>query len=186
MRILFVILLAAASLISEAQVTLNGVKLPAKLSKENQELNLNGGAVRQKYWFKIYVIGLYVQNKGKDSKKHIEADEPMGIRLQVTSSMVTSDNMAEPIRDGFNRSLNGKVEPLKPKIEAFIKTFTSEEIKEGDVFDLWYIPGVGVKSYKNGKYVSTTTGLDFKQGLFGIWLGPNTIDEDVRKGMLGG
>ena len=42
-----------------------------------------------------------------------------------------------------------KTAPLKAKIESFIATFKKEEIKEGDVFVLNYIPGVGVKTSKN-------------------------------------
>lgn len=185
MRILLSIVLSIAFIPSYAQMELAGVKLPSKLSNGKEELNLNGGGIRKKYFIKVYVAALYSETKNKDAQQIINADKPMGVRIQVVSSLVTSDNMAEPIREGFSKSLNGKTATLQSKIDAFIKTFTAEEINEGDTFDLWYIPGTGVKSYKNGKYKSTVSGLDFKRALFGIWLGKDPVDEDLKDGLLG-
>ena len=58
-------------------------------------------------------------------------------------------------------------------------------IAEGDVFDIVYVPGTGVESYKNGKLQSTIKGLDFKKALFGIWLSKKPADVNLKKAMLG-
>ena len=93
--------------------------------------------------------------------------------------------MSEAIQDGFGASMKGNTAPLKDKISSFINTFKKEEIKEGDVFEIWYVPGTGVKSYKNQKLQSTIAGLDFKKALFGIWLSDTPVDADLKKGLLG-
>jgi hypothetical protein len=41
---------------AEAQLTLNGVTLPAKVNKDNTELILNGGGIRKKLFFKLYTF----------------------------------------------------------------------------------------------------------------------------------
>ena len=39
--------------------------------------------------------------------------------------------------------------------------------------------------YKNGEERGSFRGLEFKQALFGIWLGGNPADDDLKEGMLG-
>lgn len=170
---------------ADAQLTLNSVTLPAKIKQDNTELQLNGGGIRKKLFFKVYVAGLYVTDKSKNGNDLVAADKPMAVRLTITSSVINSSNMSDAIQEGFGKSLKGNTAPLQPQITSFIATFKKEDIKEGDVFEMWYIPGVGVKSYKNGTYKSTVTGLDFKKALFGIWLSDTPVDDDLKKGLLG-
>ncbi|MCW5908847.1 MAG: chalcone isomerase family protein [Chitinophagales bacterium] len=172
-------------LTTHAQVTLNNVTLPAKLKKDNTELTLNGGGIRKKAFFKLYTAGLYVTEKSKSGSDIAGADKPVAIQLTITSGVISSSNMSEAIKEGFGKSLKGNTAPLQSKIDEFINTFKKEEIKEGDVFEMWYTPGTGVKSYKNGKLQSTIAGLDFKKALFGIWLSDTPVDEDLKKGLLG-
>ncbi|MEX0810801.1 MAG: chalcone isomerase family protein [Chitinophagales bacterium] len=167
-----------------AQTEINNITLPAVLDKEGSKLVLNGGGIRKKLFFKIYVGGLYLPEKSKNAKEIINADKPMAIRLHITSSMVSSDNMSEATREGFIASTDGNTAPIQDKIDAFIANFSGEEITENDIFDLYYVPGEGVKSYKNGKYISTVSGMDFKKALIGIWLSDNPVDSGLKEAML--
>jgi hypothetical protein len=170
---------------SQAQLTVNNVQLPAKLKTATGELDLNGGGVRKKSMFKVYVLGLYLNQKSKDAAAILKSNEEMAVRLQITSSVVNSGNMTEAIKEGFGKSLKGNTAPMQSKIDAFIGIFSKEAIKEGDVFVLNYVPGTGVKSFKNGKLLSTTEGEDFKKALFGIWLSDDPVDAALKKGILG-
>lgn len=179
------LLLAIITLPAFSQVTLNDVTLPGKVKVGEQSLNLNGAGIRKKAFFKLYVAGLYTVKKGKDANAFINADEPIGIRLQITSGMVSSDNMSEAIADGFAKSTGGKTAPLQARIDRFVATFKKDPITEGNVFELFYVPGKGVETYKNGKLLTTIEGLDFKKALFGIWLGGDPVDSDLKVGLLG-
>jgi len=170
---------------TNAQVTINGVTLPATLKAGDKTITLNGGGIRKKLFFKLYTGGLYVSTRSSDANAIINADEAMAVRLQITSSVISSDNMSESINEGFEKSTGGKVAPLKTKIDKFIDTFKKEEIVEGNVFDIIYVPGKGVESYKNGKLQGTIEGMDFKKALFGIWLGADPADADLKAAMLG-
>ena len=186
MKNLFVLLLAMFMLAeSQAQVTVNGVSVPGKLKTSTTELNLNGAGVRKKAFFKVYVLGLFLPEKSKDAAAILKANQEMAVRLQITSGVVNSGNMSEAINEGFQKSTNGNIAPLKSKIDEFISIFSKEEIKEKDVFILNYVPGVGVKSFKNGKLLATIEGEDFKKALFGIWLGPNPIEAALKTAILG-
>jgi hypothetical protein len=182
---LVLVLFLAIVFSAKAQKTIIGVTLPATVKKDNSELMLNGGGVRKKVFFKLYVAGLYLQSKTTNGYEVIMADKEMMMRLTITSGMISSENMSEAIEEGFEKSMNGNTAPLKEKIEAFINTFKKEQIKEGDVFEIWYVPNVGVQPYKNGKQQSTITSIDFKKALFGIWFSGNPVDADLKKALLG-
>lgn len=185
MKKLIFILAIALSFDTFAQLTLNSVTFPAKVKGIKGDLTLNGGGIRKKAFFKVYVIGLYLDQKSKDANAIIKDNDEFLVQLHITSSVVSSNNMSEAIEEGFGKSMNGNTAPLKAKIDLFINTFKKDEIKENDVFTLHYVPGVGLKTSKNGKLISTVEGEDFKKALLGIWLGANPIDGTLKKGLLG-
>lgn len=186
MKTLMTILMCGVlSVPTYSQITTNGVTLPATLKAGESTISLNGGGIRKKLFFKLYVGGLYLDGKSSDAQAIIDADEPMAVKLQITSGMISSENMSEAINEGFEASTKDNMGPLQDRITKFIQTFKKDEIVEGNVFDIIYIPGKGVESYKNGNLQSTIAGLDFKKALFGIWLCDDPADEDLKEAMLG-
>src|SRR5215216_3871644 len=95
-----------------AQKTINGVTLPASIKKDNVELVLNGGGIRKKVFFKLYVAGLYLKTKTTNGYEVIASDKEMMMRLTITSGMISSENMSEAIEEGFEKSMNGNTAPL--------------------------------------------------------------------------
>ena len=185
MRIFFTMILALMMLPVEAQVTVSGVSLPATLKAGDTELTLNGGGVRRRFFMNMYVGGLYLQEKSSNAANIVAADRPMAVRLEIVSGMISSDNMSEAIRDGFQKSTGGNTRALQARIDEFIRVFSREEIGRGNVFELVYVPGTGVQTYKNGRLQNTIQGLDFKRALFGIWLSDDPADNSLKRGMLG-
>lgn len=183
--VLTTIVCVALAVPTHAQLTIDGVTLPATMDAGASSVRLNGGGIRKKLFFKLYVGGLYLANKQSDANAIIDADEAMAVKLHITSGMISSDNMSEVIDEGFEKSTGGKVARLQDRITEFVDTFKKSEIVEGDVFDIVYVPGTGVQSYKNGKLQSTIEGLDFKRALFGIWLSDDPADAGLKKAMLG-
>lgn len=176
-------LLIAAS--TNAQQTISGVILPATYKVGNDNLILNGGGVRVKLFMDIYVAGLYVKTKSSDGSAIAKANEPSAVKLQITSSLVTSDRMKDAILEGFKKSTGGNTAPLQAKIDKFVKVFSLEPIVKTNVFDITYTPVVGVQITKNGKVLETIDGIDFKAALWGIWLGNDPADKGLKEGMLG-
>ena len=169
----------------QAQITVNNVKIPATVKGESSTLNLNGAGVRKKAFFKVYVLSLYVKNKTKVSSVALNDNIEKLFNLEITSKMVNSKNMEEAIREGFDKSLNGDIGALSNEIDHFIEIFKHEDIKVGDVYTLHYIPEIGIKSYKNGKLLATVNAQGFSKALFGIWLGANPADSDLKEALLG-
>jgi hypothetical protein len=86
--------------------------------------------------------------------------------------------------EGFGHSLGDKQAAMQPKIDQFLMSF-KEQIQEGDLFEMLYLPSSGVVISKNGKPLNTIEGLEFKAALFGIWLGKKPAQKSLRKEMLG-
>ncbi|HPI92223.1 MAG TPA: chalcone isomerase family protein [Deltaproteobacteria bacterium] len=184
LRKAFVLVFAMFFLASSAfALDAAGVALPDTLKAGDQDLVGNGGGKRTKFGLKVYVAALYLKQKSGDANAIINADEPMAIRLQVTSGLVTPEKMKAAIDEGFENATGGNVAPIQAKIDAFTANF--KNLANGDVYDFIYVPGTGTEIYKAGKLSSTIQGLDFKKGLFGIWLCDKPAQKDLKEKMLG-
>lgn len=180
--LVFIALISAG--LTSAQTEVGGVNLPNSETFQGQTLNLNGAGVREKLWIDLYAGGLYLTNKSSDASKIMGANEPMSIKLHIVSKLITSDKMMEAVNEGFENSTNGNTKPLAAKIKKF-QDFFLDEIKRDDVFDIVYMPSMGVVVYKNDKELGVIEGMDFKKALFGIWLSNKPADDDLKEAMLG-
>ncbi len=177
------ILLMLSFFITEAQIKINGITFPDSYTTGKDKLALNGGGTREKYWMDMYVGALYLTEKSKDANSIISTNSSMAIRICILSGLITSDKMIDAVEEGFKKSTGGKQADYKDKIDKFKKAF-SEEIKKGDVFDIVY-SGEKISIYKNNTLKAEIEGLDFKKAVFGIWLGKEPADSDLKEGMLG-
>jgi hypothetical protein len=167
----------------EAQTKINGITFTDTYTAGKDKLVLNGGGTRVKYWMDMYVGGLYLTEKNKDAAAIVSANTSMAIKLTIVSGLISSSKMIEAVDEGFKKSTGGNTTPLKDKIEKFKNSF-SDEIKKGDVFDIVYT-GEKISVYKNNTLKSEIEGLDFKKAVFGIWLGNDPADSNLKDGMLG-
>ncbi|MEO9749768.1 MULTISPECIES: chalcone isomerase family protein [Marinobacter] len=178
------LLLTAALTTPAAALTVEGVDVPDTYSAMDTELKLNGAGTRSKWFMDLYIGGLYVPETIDDGQAIINADEPQAITLHIISGMITSDKMKSATMEGFENSTGGDLAAIKDDVDAFLDVF-SEEIKDGDVFDLVYLPGEGVRVLKNSEERATIGDLEFKKALFGIWLSDEPAQEDLKEKMLG-
>ncbi|GAA3580853.1 MULTISPECIES: chalcone isomerase family protein [Marinobacter] len=176
--------LSAALSTPAMALTVEGVDVPDTYTAQQSELTLNGAGTRSKWFMDLYVGGLYTPQKASDAAAVINADEPQAITLHIISGLITSEKMTSATLEGFESATGGNLAPIQSDVNAFLDVF-SEEIKEGDVFDLVYLPGEGVRVLKNGDARATVGGLEFKKALFGIWLSDEPAQEDLKQKMLG-
>jgi len=169
---------------ANAQTQVGDATLPNQITIEGTDLVLNGAGIREKVVFDLYAGGLYLKSKSSDAKSIINADETMVIKLDIVSKFVSSSKMTEAVDEGFEASTDDNIGPLEDRIEKF-KSFFKDEIVKTNVFDIAYIKGVGSVVYKNGTKIGVVEGMDFKKALFGIWLGEDPADEDLKEGLLG-
>ncbi|MDQ6471944.1 chalcone isomerase family protein [Flavobacterium sp. LHD-80] len=170
---------------AQTQLEVNGVTVPRKIEIQNKTMQLNGAGGRSKMWLEVYVQALYLSQLSQDPKYIIDSDTEMAVRIEITSSMVSSNKLTKAMNTGFEKSAGSNLEALRPRIEQF-KTYLSDAITEKDVFILFYNPlDQTVNVIKNDVPKGKITGFDFKQALFGIWLSDKPVDETLKKHLLG-
>lgn len=170
------------SISSAFGVEISGVKIPDSI--QNNTFILNGAGMRSKFFFDLYVGALYLKRKNQNAQDIINANEPMDITLYITSSFISSEKMTNGIMEGLEKSTNAQVLPLKKEIDQFLAIFMNK-IQKGDVYSFLYLPNIGIKIYKNQKFITTIEGIKFKKALFGIWLCDKPAQKSLKKAMLG-
>ncbi|GHA35100.1 chalcone isomerase [Salinimicrobium marinum] len=171
--------------VSTAQTKVGGITMPNTETYKNHKLVLNGSGVREKMWIDLYAAGLYLNQKNGDAASILNSDEPMAIKLHIVSKLISSDKMVDAVTEGFENSTKGNTAPIQKEINQILGYF-KEDIKKNDVFDLVYLPSEGgVVAYKNGEEKGVIKGMEFKKGLFGIWLSNRPADDGLRGDLLG-
>jgi hypothetical protein len=170
---------------AQKQIVFEGVTIPRTMTFQNKTLQLNGAGSRSKMWVEVYIQALYLSQLSQNPTEIINDNSEMSIRIEVTSALVSSGKLTRAMNAGFERSTGDNLESLRPKIELF-KSFLSDEITRGDVFELSYNPTESaIWVVKNHELKGKVQGFDFKKALFGIWLSDKPADEDLKNSLLG-
>jgi len=179
-------LLVAAAL-SIASVTTAreaaGVKMPDSVTVEGKTLKLNGMGLRKKVVFKVYVAGLYLESLSKDPAAVLSSDQIRSMRLWILRSLKGSQ-ITEAIVESFEKNSKAQMGALKARLDKFNAMFP--DVTEGDQIEMTYVPGKGTIVIAKGTEKGVIEGKDFADALFSVWLGPNPVQEDLKKALLGG
>jgi len=116
--ITFLMLIATVFTVN-AQQTVAGVKVDAKMNLEGQSLQLNGAGTRVKMFMDMYVGALYLEKKSSNANEIMNSKDGAAIKLNIVSGLITSDKMISAINEGFENSTGKKTAPLKAKIDKF-------------------------------------------------------------------
>ena len=157
---------------------------PATFSYGGKTMQLNGVGLRKKLFITLYSGSLYLTKKSNDAAKIMAEDTPMAIRLNIKSSLISPKKMKAATLEGFENSTNGNIAPIKPQIDALLKTF-DKGVGPNDVYELINMPGSGVHVVRNGVRVANIRSAPFKKALFGIWLSNKPVQASLKRKMLG-
>jgi len=162
--------------------TVEGVTFSREVRAGESTLALRGcGLLRYMVFIKAYVAAFYLPESIRsedalgDIPKHLEIEYFHGITAQDFAKATSSSISRNVSLMTFQR--------LKPKIDEFNALY--RDVKPGDRYALTYIPGRGTTLSWNGQPLGTVAGEDFAVGLFDIWLGPNPLDSDLKRLLLG-
>ncbi len=157
---------------------------PEKLKLGKVELQRNGYGFRKKGLLTLYEGSLYLQGSSQDANAIVNAEQPMAIRIEITSGFVSQEKLLAALSEGFETATDGNVQTISTEIQTFRECF-KDPIKKNDIFVLSYIPDAGVLVHKNGTKKGLIPGKQFKKALFGIWLDDSSVDSSLRSAMLG-
>jgi len=159
-------------------------KESASLAGADKELKLNGLAVRYKFFFKIYVAALYVEQTSQNASVLIKHAGAKRMLMHFVYDEVPVEKLVSGWLDGFEENTSAEeFKLLKPRIDKFNAMF--ETLHEGDVVLLDYLPGKGTRVTVKGVEKGSIEGEDFNQALLKIWIGDEPVTEDLKEGLLG-
>lgn len=160
----------------------SGVSLPEVVSVNGEDLALNGAGVRrEKAFFDVYVIGLYLQNKTSDAVAAIAADQPKRISLTMLRD-VSREKFVEAVEKCMVRGGGAEMPKLRERLDLLENTLPA--LKKGNILDFTYVPGSGTLVRGQGQELAIP-GKDFADALFAAWLGPNPENVALKRALLG-
>jgi hypothetical protein len=156
-------------------VTLDGTRTP---------LQLNGMGYRTKFFFKIYVGGLYTEKKVSTTEQVLALKGPKRVIMHMVYDEVSGEKMANAWQEGFeDNNSEAQLKALSSRLSTLKSYF--DDMKAGDVILLDYMPGKGTVVTIRGKQKGIIEGDDFYNALLKVWLGDDPADEDLKTAMLG-
>lgn len=169
-----------------AALEVSGTNVPDKATVEGTELSLNGAGMRSKFMFKVYVASLYLASK-KTSAEEVLADAGAK-RLQLNIRReLSAEQLLEALNEGLKaNNTAAELAPLEARMKEFDNILTSVgKASPGNIIVLDYIPGTGTRVQLNGQTKGTIAGDDFNKALLKIWLGPEAVQANLKKALLG-
>jgi hypothetical protein len=163
--------------------TLKGVTLPDTLTINDQTLVLNGMALRKKVIFKVYVAGLYLPAKEKNSETILAADQTRCTVMHFLRS-VDAGKISEAWLDGLKANTPDHSPDLKKQFDTLVTLM--EDLKDGDKLVFTYQPGKGTEVKVKGNIKGTLGDKAFADALFSCWIGKKPgPGEGFKKDLLG-
>lgn len=162
-------------------VKIGGIVLPDNLDIGKHGLILNGAGLRKKLIIKVYACGLYLPQKTNSSAEILAADEAIAIRMHFIYNEVDQDKLIEAWNEGFAKT--GALQEFAIETSRFNALF-NEPAKKGDIYDIVYLPEVGVQVIKNKVVIGTIENSDFRRAVFSIWLSEETDLPKLRENLL--
>jgi Chalcone isomerase-like len=184
-RLLPALLLATCSV---QAADLEGVKLADRIEVDGQPLELNGMALRTRFFFKVYVAGLYLPHKLGTTQQVLEARGAKRIVL-VMMREADAEQFCESVALGLRRNHNDaelqRVRAQTDELMARIRAIG--EARKGTTIVLDYLPSAGgtlleVDGVRRGAPIA---GDDFYDALLRIWLGEQPAQDDLKRALLG-
>ena len=179
---LFVIVFVLLALFQVQAGTLAGVTLPDSAQVAGKALVLNGMGLRTKMFVKVYVAGLYLEQKSSDPAAIMKSDTPWQIVMKFLYSPSKSQ-MSDAFEEGFKNNSPDALKTMKPDIDKLLAAL--EDMKSGGEMVFTYMPGTGTTLAINGNDKLTIAGQPFQQALLSVWLGPKPPNANLKSGMLG-
>ena len=163
---------------------LAGVTLADSVKVGEEELVLNGMALRSKAIFKVYVAGLYLKTQQSSWESVLESDSTRRLDMHWVRSVSKAK-----ICDGWTDGLEANNPNFGTQLEQDFETLCSymEDARAGDEFLFSYSPDQGTSVTVHGSFKGTIKGKAFADALFACWIGAHPgPGEEFRAGLMGG
>lgn len=181
-RILAVALALVASMVEVKAASLAGVTLPDSVQAGGKTLVLNGLGLRTKFMVKVYVAGLYLEQKSSDANAIVTSDRAKRLVMHFVRD-VSKKQMADAFEESFSDNSPDAAKTMKADIDRLLGAL--DDVKKDQEMIFTDVPGTGTTMSIAGKDRVTIAGPAFARVIFSVWLGPKPPNADLKKGILG-
>ncbi len=165
---------------------LAGVQLPDKAQVQARELALNGAGLRTRFFFNVYVIGLYLPEKKTDAAAVLALPGPERVAIHMLRD-VGAEQFTQALADGIKANhTEAEAQALQPRVKELGAIMAQlKEAKSGMVIALDWTGKETVLVVDGKPAGAPIQGEDFYRALLRIWLGDNPVQDDLKKALLG-
>ena len=157
--------------------TVAGVTMPETRSIQGADLVLNGAGLREKYFFDIYVAGLYLPVKTTSSAVVLDGDTVKRLEFEFLLDL-TAEQLGDSMRERLERT-----EGAQQHAGTIVGWMTA--VEKGDRMVMHYVPGVGTTIQVGSTVNGPIAGEAVMKALFGIYVGSDPASEGLKRDLLG-
>jgi len=174
---------AALSVAAVPVREVSGVSMPEVVRGDNKELRLNGmGLRKEKAFFKVYVIALYLEQPTTDARAAITTDQEKRIVISMLRDL-SREQFVQAVEAAIIRNSSSEMPILRARLDLLEDALPAP--RKGNVLSFTYLPGVGTLMRGQGREL-TIRGKDFADALLSVWLGPKPIGGTLKRQLLAG
>jgi hypothetical protein len=175
------LLALAAAAPARASLEIAGVRFAPRVEAGGDELPLRSlGLLRVRGVLKGYVAALYADPAV--GAEELLGDVPKRLEIEYFWS-IAGDKFGPAAEQALARALDpAALARLRPALDAMHAAY--ENVEPGDRYALTYLPGRGTELALNGRPKVVVPGAEFAAAYFGLWLGPQPLDETLREQLL--
>ena len=163
---------------------MGSARYPEVVEVMGKRLRLVGAGLRKKWFFHVYMMGVYSESGSCEAESLISSEEVKNVHLYMLrhlSADQISDRLTQALAQNTPRDASSE---LRGRIRTFLALFR-KELTKGASMQLTYIPEVGVLLQQNGEQQGETTpGKDFAEILWSAYFGSKTCCRGLKKQIL--
>ena len=167
-------------------VEVAGVKLDDSAKVAGKDLKLNGVGVRTRAIFKVYAMGLYLQEKQGNAAAVLAAPGPKRLSMTFVREIEAGPFgklLTRGVEDNVSKAEMSK---LVPGLIRMGEIFTVNKVLQvGDKIYLDWIPGTGMVVTAKGKLQGEPfKEPEFYKAIMSIWFGTSPADWRLKDALL--
>jgi hypothetical protein len=93
------------------------------------------------------------------------------------------EQFAQAVEEGIRRNSGPVMPALRQRLDVLKRALPA--LRKGAVISFTYLPGIGTLVHGEGRRM-LIQGKDFADALLSAWLGPDPLDDKLKRQLLGG
>lgn len=164
--------------------TVHDIDFPEQKAVAGKKLVLTGAGVRDMAFIDVYAAGMYAEQVQGDAEQFVESEQTKQFRMVMIRAM-SRQQAAKAFREGVEKNTSpAEMAKVRYQLDKLVDALPAR-LEKGQELVGTYVPGEGI-TITGPRMNLKFEGEDFAEALFSIWLGPNAVDPELKRALLGG